>query len=99
MDWFSGFYILIKLIQAVPCVEHHIFLRCFDQDADGVAGVGIVPAVGAQKSYFYIPHPGFLLSLTFASLPSPKGRGGVASFIYYQALFFNHTLAFPIPFI
>ena len=47
----------VGLVDAVASVEDDVVLVGVDEGADGVACVGIVPAVGAKEDYLHISTP------------------------------------------
>ena len=49
--------VAVGLVDAVACVEDDVVLFRVDEGADGVACVGVVPAVGAKEDYLHISTP------------------------------------------
>ena len=52
VNGFPGSDVPVNLIKAVTGIQDQIFPFGFDQDTDGIAGLRIVPAVGAQEGDF-----------------------------------------------
>lgn len=51
--WLAARHVAVELVNTVSRVEHDVVLFGLDQDADRVAGCGVVPAVCAEKGRFH----------------------------------------------
>ena len=78
--------VAVGLVDAVACIEDDVVLVGVDEGADGIACVGVVPAVGAEEDDLHANSP---VHQNFATLPVfavPSQREGFRSARRYREL-------------